>query len=134
MVTTRVYNPWTMNELKLVREKYAITKTKVLSDELGRSEASIRFTAHKYGITKLEKDSGQYTHGVYKIERVVKLLQMLHNGHCSFAKIQDEFGITKRTAYRYISLLIASGIKVEKEGNSFFIHKNNCPLCGNHNQ
>jgi hypothetical protein len=130
MVAIKKRVAWTMPELKVVREKYANTDTKVISDELGRSEASIRFTAHKYGITKAEKDSGQFTHGTYKVERIIKLIQMLHNEPCTLSKIQDVLGVTKRTAYRYISLMVASGIRVEKEGLKFFIYRINCPLCG----
>jgi hypothetical protein len=130
MVAIKKRVAWTMPELKVVRERYANTDTKIISDQLGRSEASIRFTAHKYGITKEDKDSGQFTHGTYKVERIVKLIQMLHSGPCSLSKIQDQLGVTQRTAYRYVSLLVASGIKIEKEGLRYFIYRINCPLCG----
>lgn len=119
-----------MNELKIVREKYPFIKSRVLSEELGRSAASIRLIARKNGISKSEKNTGEFTHGLYKTERVLKLIKMLHESPCTISNIQDELGVLERTAYRHISLLIASGIKIEKEGKQYFISRKNCPICG----
>jgi hypothetical protein len=125
---------WKLSEIQLIVEKYAKTPTKDLAIQLGRTESAIASMAHSRGIKKEEKDSGEFTHGLYKTERVIHLIKMLHESPCVISDIEDGLGVINRTAYRYISLLISSGIKIEKEGKQYFISRQNCPICGAHNQ
>lgn len=130
MVAVKRSKPWTMTEIKFVVEKYPFTDTRSIAEQLGRKAADIKTMASRQGVSKNSRDSGEYTHGLFKTERVLKLIKMLHKSPCLMSDVQDELGVLKRTAYRYISLLISSGIKVEREGNHYFISRKNCPLCG----
>lgn len=46
-------------------------------------------------------------------------------------EVAKEFGISKRTAYRYINLLDSVGFEIEQDfGNRYFIPHDCCHLCG----
>jgi hypothetical protein len=121
---------WKLSEIQLVVDKYRNTPTIELARQLGRTEMAIISMASRHGVSKVKKESGEFDHGLDKTEKVLKLIKMLHESPCVISDIEDGLGVINRTAYRYISLLISSGIKIEKEGKQYFISRKNCPICG----
>jgi biotin operon repressor len=123
--------PWTMTEVKFLRENYPDVHVSKLADQLGRSRKSVKSAASNFNIKKNEdSDDHLVQHGTFKMERLLKLIKALHEKPMSIPKIMEALEISNRTAYRYIGLLDTVGVKVIRIGKRYSLDKSACPLCG----
>jgi hypothetical protein len=66
-----------------------------------------------------------------KILRVLDLIRMLHSRPRTIEDIMIKLKISNRSLYRYLKLLGALEIKVDKsDKKTIYIPKDQCPICG----
>jgi hypothetical protein len=128
MVAQAKGKQYTMTELAFMREKYPTSTVQQLAEQLGRTVNGVSGAIQKFGISK--KKDVEFAHEQFKLERVLKLMNILRKRRLTALMIADEFSVSERTAYRYIALLISIGVKIEKKGHTYKIEDAKCPFCG----
>jgi DNA-binding IclR family transcriptional regulator len=63
---------------------------------------------------------------------VISVMKMLMHDKCTVHQLSARFGISLRTAYRYLSMMEEMDIGLDQDFNRrYFIPNEACPLCNN---